>query len=138
MPSALPTLESGDVETPSGVIEKPEPASTPDPQSQVDRYDRQPRPEPRLSIGREAFYRAPHLCRHSCHCAATLPLTRVIPACDVAPEAVAVTTNPIQPPWKVLPWMDRSPHRVVYLNQIKLITVGSDMSFRGKVLDVVV
>jgi hypothetical protein len=136
-------LESGDVETPSGIIEKPESAPTPDaepdPSPQIDRYDNGPRLGPATeSLLRSNCYAPPRS-------TLSLPLRplprhepRIIPVCDLPSEPVAVPSNPIEPPWKILPWMDRAPQRVLLVREIKPVPTGSDMSLRGKMIDVVV
>jgi hypothetical protein len=134
-------LESGDVLTPSGIVEKPEPAAAPAAQitnaspPNVDRYESGPERSPRLSSGGFRCYTpCPPLFhrRAETFCPAAVCAPRDLPA-----EPTSVTTNPIEPPWKVLPWMDRTAHRYVLVEQIKLVATGSDISFSGKVMDVV-
>jgi hypothetical protein len=128
-------LESGDVLTPIGIVEKPEPAPTLDSEPSVDRYDRNPPAGSRPDSMKPNCY-APCPPRHQ---AARQAASHVItPVCDLYPEPTCVTTNPIEPPWKVLPWMDRASQRYVLVREIKLVAAGSDISFRGKIIDVVV
>jgi hypothetical protein len=129
-------LESGDVLTPSGIVEKPEQAPTLDP----DTYVSDVRAHARTIIVRQPCYCRP--CQFPSRWrnpAIKGPLPRAVaPVCDVAPDPTCVTTNPIEPPWKILPWMDQPQQRVVFVKEIKHIVVGSDMSQRGKMLDLVV
>jgi len=134
-------LASGDVLTPSGIIEKPGQPATPDPVQQVDRYDATPSPKQAVAA-KQPTYNSP---RHSiCPSHWAPPGIRtsatpvIIPSCDIDPEPVCPWTNPIEAPWKVLPWMSRPQPRIVVVKEIKLITAGSDMSGRGQMLDLVV
>jgi hypothetical protein len=131
-------LESGDVLTPSGIIEKPEAAPTQDADQYVSRTQSQ---SPATEI-RQVIYTArcpassvphpitPHI--------TTRPIPAIVAACDLTPEPTCVSTSPIQPPWKVLPWMDRPHPHFVLVREIKIVAAGSDMSLRGQMIDVVV
>jgi hypothetical protein len=134
-------LESGDVLTPSGIIEKPGLPPSQAPAQQVDRYDATPSPKQAVAAKQPTYSPA----RQSSGPSHWVPpgirtssVPAMTPYCDVAPEPVCVSTNPIEAPWKVLPWMDRPQPRIVLVRQIKLIAAGSDMSGRGQMLDLVV
>ncbi len=129
-------IESGDVVTPSGIVEKPGVAPTPDAEPQ----DPALQPARKLVNITEAIYLHPALTRinNNAACHARRIVEIQTPACDIAPAPTCTSTSPIQPPWKILPWMDRPQPRVVWMKEIKLITAGSDMSGRGQVLDLVV
>jgi hypothetical protein len=128
-------LESGGVATPSGIVEKPEPA----PQLDVDSYQSNATVRTEDVLVKQPCYTRnlpPNLSlrnppKHNAY------TPRITPACDIASEPTPVTSNPIEPPWKVLPWMDRPATRFVFVREIKLVPTGSDISYRGKMIDVV-
>ena len=131
-------LESGDVLTPSGIIEKPGVAPQPSAPPPIDRYDGSVPPSSNTIITRNLACCPPpsRCCTHrpiNCD-----PLPRIIPTCDLEPAPTSAPTSPIEAPWKILPWMDRPTARIVLVPKIKLITASSDMSGRGRMLDVVV
>lgn len=128
-------LESGDVLTPVGLVEKPGVAPTPD----AEPADPSLQPARKIVFINEAIYVRPPLPHNNAsHWHAPHETQVETPACDVASEPTCSTTSPIQAPWKILPWMDRPQPRVHVVKQIKLITAGSDMSIRGQMLDLVV
>jgi hypothetical protein len=127
-------IESGDVVTPSGIVEKPGIAPTPDAQPQ----DPSLQPARKLINITQAIYIRPHLPRTNPGSHAPRTVQVQAPTCDLAPEPACSTTSPIQPPWKILPWMQRPQPRIVWIKEIKLIAAPSDMSQRGQVLDLVV
>jgi hypothetical protein len=127
-------LESGDVLTPAGIVEKPEPAPAPD----ADTYESKQNDQPQLVLVKQPAYAAPVKSQNAPRPTPPLPREVIIPVCDLAPEPASAPTNPIEPPWKVLPWMDRPHQRVVFVREIKRVVSASDMSLRGKMLDLVV
>jgi len=127
-------LESGDVLTPAGIVEKPEPAPVPD----ADTYECTQHDQPQLVLVKQPTYAPPVKLQNAPRHSQSLPREMIIPVCDLAPEPASAPTNPIQPPWKVLPWMDRPHQRVVFVGEIKRVVSASDMSLRGKMLDLVV
>jgi hypothetical protein len=126
-------LASGDVLTPLGIVEKPGVAPTPDAEPADPSLQR----APKIVFINQAIYVRPQLPHNTASRWHAPHETAQTPACDVAPEPTCSTTSPIQPPWKILPWMDRPHHRIHVVKEIKLITAGSDMSLRGQVLDLV-
>jgi hypothetical protein len=128
-------LASGDVLTPSGIIEKPglPPISRPD-QFVANAQPAHPSPS------RQITYAPPchAACVPSIHRNPAVKPPAMIPYCDTEPAAPAVTNNPIEAPWKILPWMERAAVRVVFVREIKIASSASDISVRGKMIDVVV
>jgi hypothetical protein len=126
-------LASGDVLTPIGIVEKPGVAPAPI----ADQNLVGSRPDPKILLIRQNTYSpARGRCNHHRPCKIH-SAPEVIPFCDVAPKHACAPTSPIEPPWKVLPWMDRAPHRIALMKEIKRVPVASDMSFTGKMIDVV-
>lgn len=122
-------LASGDVQTPSGIIEKPAP-----PAGQFSDSNREPVYEPRRHIQRDPVYTR----RQVIHPTPRYERRPVyVEPVQEKPEVESCTPlapSPIEPPWKVLPWMDRYPRPAgVEREVIKVIEPVPDSSRSGMI-----
>ena len=123
-------IESGDVVTPAGLIEQPRrrfldsdrftPSSSPQSSAVYQRNAGASPPNETRQIERERpkLIARPRLA----YCACPVPPIPNTPATACDPS------SPIQPPWKVLPWMDRYARSIAAYEQVKRQVEMSDIA----------
>jgi hypothetical protein len=124
-------LASGDFTTPIGIIEKPGLPPLPNGDAYHASCDELQRPA----------------IKQPCYCPHPIVKTvekriyepaRIVHEIETVPDTNCTTPNPIQPPWKMLPWMDRPVPRVFLLHEIKPRATVTDIALSGRLIDVVV